>query len=158
MFGIMLPIFVEEQWEYLLFSFVWNCWIKWSTQITLTFKTVIGLSMVLFLSLFAKPSFLQSFGPAFAFLLIYYLFKSKGKFIKEFSVFCVAAVLPFLYLIRQFLFYFSTSNNNPGMMIERQNSGILIFFAGFSDLMHVIDCQFCFLGLIGEYVGSIFFH
>ena len=108
-------------------------------------KTGIGLSAVLFFSLFAKPSFIQTFAPAFAVLLIYYLIQSKGKLLKGFGVFCAAAVLPLVYLMRQFLFYFSSSGDNVGIMTEKQGTGIEIYFMGTGMLLKSIDCQFLIL-------------
>ena len=108
-------------------------------------KRCVCLSFILFLSLFAKPSFIQSFGPSFAILLIYYLIKSKGAFIKQFLVFCAASILPLLYLIRQFLFYFSTSNTNPGLVTGVSGNGITIEFPPVSDCLHTIDCHILIL-------------
>ena len=108
-------------------------------------KQCIGLSFLFVFSLFAKPSFMQSFAPSFGILLIYHLIKSRGKSIKEFGVFCAVSILPFLYLMRQFLFYFSTSDQTPGIVTQQQSSGIQIYFEDFGAILHSIDCQFLIL-------------
>ena len=108
-------------------------------------KKCVLLSFLLFFSLFAKPSFLQSFGPSFALLAIYHLIKSKGKMIKQIGMLCAISVLPFLFMIRQFFFYFSTSESNPGLMTTREGSGIVFSLPPFSSFLHTVDCQILIL-------------
>ena len=69
-------------------------------------KQWITLTLLYYLSLLAKPSFAQIFVPAFGFLLIFYLIKSKGKFFKSFLWFLATAILPLTRLIYMSFFYF----------------------------------------------------
>ena len=108
-------------------------------------KICIFLSFLLLFSLFAKPSFIQSFGPSFAILLVYHLIKSKGAFIKQFLVFCAASILPLLYLMKQFFFYFSTSSTNPGLKTMDSGKGIIIKFLPLSNILGAIDCHILIL-------------
>ena len=62
-------------------------------------KQWIGLTFLYLLSLLAKPSFAQSFVPAFAVILIFYLIKKPKMFFKSFLCFLGVAILPLARLL-----------------------------------------------------------
>lgn len=90
------------------------------------FKRGICLSLLFVLSLLAKPSFAQTFVPAFAILLLFYLIKSKGAFFREFLCFAAIAILPVLKLGMQFLHYFGTSPGDEGLITSISGEGIIV--------------------------------
>lgn len=100
-----------------------------------------GLSFLYLLSLIAKPSFAQSYVPAFGILLIYYLIKSKAMFLKQFICFIATAILPGVRLLFQLLFYFSTSSGNAGIYTEKVGEGIIIEIPAVADIVNILNMQ-----------------
>lgn len=93
-----------------------------------TVRQCVLLSMQYVLSLLAKPSFAQTFAPAFGVLLLFYFIKSKGKFMRQFLAFASMAVMPGIRLLMQFLHYFGTRNGEDGLYTQMAGEGIQIIF------------------------------
>ena len=93
---------------------------KWGS-----WKKVIILSILLFFSLLAKPSFLQGFLPAVVLFLLIELIISKGKLFRYCVQMGVAFVPSVIYLLYQFLFYYSSES-------KYTKGKITITFFGFS--------------------------
>lgn len=101
----------------------------------------IGLSIIYLLSLLAKPSFAQTFVPAFGILLIYLLIKSKFKFSKHFLLFCVLAILPIIKLCLQTVYYFGTVPGSEGIKTQSAEEGIIFLWPSISLVFDAIKKQ-----------------
>lgn len=89
-----------------------------------TIKQGAILSVLYVVSLLAKPSFAQTFAPAFGLLMLFYLIKSKGKFLRQFLAFMAMAILPGIRLFMQFLRYFGTESGEEGLYTQKSGEGI----------------------------------
>ncbi len=101
----------------------------------------IELSLLFVLSLIAKPSFAQTFAPAFGLLLIFHLIKSKGAFFREFLCFIAIAFLPALKLGSQFFHYFGTTSGEEGLYTLKSSEGIIVILPEMSNVINVIGKQ-----------------
>ena len=106
-----------------------------------SFKKGIGLSILFVLSLLAKPSFAQSFVPAFAILLLFYLIKSKGVFFREILCFGAIAILPLIKLGTQFMHYFSTAPGEEGLNTLKSGEGIVVILPQMQDVISICENQ-----------------
>lgn len=92
----------------------------------LSWKKISILSVLLLYTVLAKPSFLQGFLPAVMLFLLIELWVTKGMIMR----FCIQAGIAFipscLYLLYQFLFYYSAGS-------EHNRGGIKFTFFGFVD-------------------------
>ena len=108
-------------------------------------KMCILLSILYVISLLAKPSFAQTFVPAYGLLLLYYLIKSKGKFLRQFLIIAALAVPPILRLLTQLMYYFGTNTAEKGLMVERTGEGILVVLPTFDTIVNQVFNTACVL-------------
>lgn len=110
-------------------------------EIKIPVKRYVLLSLLCLLSLIAKPSFVQSFVPAFGILLIYYLIRSRGKFKNYFGGFVAIAVVSGIKLLFQFSHYFSSNPEKAGIMTEKTGQGLIIEVPTIDTIVGLISNQ-----------------
>ena len=108
-------------------------------------KDGILLAFLYLMSLLAKPSFAQTFAPAFGLLLIFQLIKSKGKFLKQFLAFAAIAIFPALRLGFQFFRYFGTAGGSEVINKQIRGVRILVELPASNVLANVLKSQFLVL-------------